>query len=102
MIVIFTTTANTFEEVIKDLGGVNHNNVYGTVKGVTIYKISEIKNDRIVNLAYVNNADNLSCISNNLKREYVYNPCVEGYDLDDTYTAVATFLPERTHTYIHN
>lgn len=99
MIVIFTTTANTFEEVIKDLGGVNHNNVYGTVKGVTIYKISEIINDRIVNLAYVNNADNLSCISGNLKREYVYNPHADAYNLNNTYTAVAIFLPEGTHIY---
>lgn len=98
MIVIFTTTANTYEEVIKDLNAVDHK-TYAVVHGVAIHRIPETRNGITVNLAYVDNADMLSRITGNTRREYVYNPCVEDYDLDDTYTAVATFLPEGMHIY---
>ena len=99
MIVIFTTNSSTYEEVVKELKGVDHNGVYMKVKGITIHKIPETINGITVNLAFVDNTDALSRLSDNLNREYVYNPCVKAYDLDDTYTAVATFLPEGMHIY---
>lgn len=98
MIVIFTTNSTTYEEVTNELGAVDHK-TYAKIKGVTIYKIPEIRNGITINLAYVNNGDALCQICNSLNREYVYNPCVKAYDLDDTYTAVATFLPKGIHIY---
>lgn len=99
MIVVFTTSATTYETVVKDLDpNATPNTNLHRFHGIKIGSIPSNIDDT-VNLAYVENMDKVTSLSKYTGRDFVFNPNPEVYNLDSDYEGVVIFLPKGMKIY---